>query len=60
VARSHLFIGRTGHGSQKRRPYSFARIDVKAGTPPKFLVRPLLVERYRHEWVDRQVEPFEI
>jgi 3',5'-cyclic AMP phosphodiesterase CpdA len=60
VARSHLFIGRTGHGSNKRRPYSFARIDVKAGTPPKFVVRPLLVERYRHEWVDRWVEPFEI
>jgi 3',5'-cyclic AMP phosphodiesterase CpdA len=60
VAQSHLFIGRTGHGSQKRRPYSFARIDVKAGTPPKFVVRPLLVERYRHEWVDRWVEPFEI
>ncbi|HEY9642670.1 MAG TPA: metallophosphoesterase [Coleofasciculaceae cyanobacterium] len=60
VARSHLFIGRTGHGSEKRRPYSFARIEVKAGTPPKFVVRPLLIERYRHEWIDRWVEPFEI
>ncbi|NJR67069.1 MAG: metallophosphoesterase [Leptolyngbyaceae cyanobacterium CRU_2_3] len=60
VARSHLFIGRTGQGLEKRRPYSFARIDVKAGTPPKFVVRPLVAERYRHEWVDRWVEPFEI
>ncbi|BAU07224.1 unknown protein [Fischerella sp. NIES-3754] len=44
VARSHLFVGRTGQGSQKHRPYSCLRIDVKDGCPPKFIIRPLVVE----------------
>lgn len=50
VARSHLYIGRYGHGSQKHRPYSGLRIDVKAGTPPKIILRPLVVERFQHQW----------
>ncbi|MFB2769917.1 metallophosphoesterase [Pelatocladus sp. BLCC-F211] len=60
VARSQLFVGRTGQGSQKRRPYSCLRIDVKDGCPPKFVVRPLVVERYQRQWRDRQVQPFTI
>jgi hypothetical protein len=60
VARSHLFVGRTGQGSQKRRPYSCLRIDVKDGCPPKFIVRPLVVERYQRQWRDREVQAFTI
>jgi hypothetical protein len=58
VARSLLFIGRNGHGSQKRKPYSFLRIDVKDGRPPRFVVQPFVVERFQHQWSNRQIEPF--
>lgn len=60
VARSHLFVGRSGQGSQKRRPYSCLRIDVKDGYPPKFVVHPLVVERYQRQWRDREVQQFTI
>jgi 3',5'-cyclic AMP phosphodiesterase CpdA len=60
VARSLLFVGRNGQGSQKRRPYSFIRIDVRDGCPPKFLIRPFVAERYHHHWHNRSLEPFEI
>ncbi|MBD2058778.1 metallophosphoesterase [Oculatella sp. FACHB-28] len=59
VARSHLFIGRTGRGSKKRRPYSFLRIDV-SGDPPKFTVRPFICEYSEQEWQNSEVEPFVI
>jgi hypothetical protein len=60
VARSHKFIGRSGSGSAKHRPYSCLQIDVKDGRPPHFVVRPLVSDRYRHHWIDLPVEPFEI
>jgi len=60
VARSHLFVGRSGQGSQKRRPYSFIRIDVKDGRPPKFVVRPYVAEWYHRRWHQYKVEPFVI
>lgn len=60
VAKSLLFAGRQGHGSKKRRPYSFLRIDVEAGCPPKFKVRPFIAERFRHEWSHSQIEPLVI
>ncbi|MGF1676781.1 MAG: metallophosphoesterase, partial [Rivularia sp. (in: cyanobacteria)] len=60
VARSQLFIGRNGSGSHKRRPYSGLRIDVKAGLPPKFVVKPLVVERYQNEWYQPETESFTI
>ncbi|MBD2020069.1 metallophosphoesterase [Leptolyngbya sp. FACHB-36] len=60
VAKSLLFVGRNGQGVHKRRPYSFLRIDVKAGSPPKFVVRPFISERYHRQWSDRALEPFEI
>lgn len=60
VARSHLFIGRNGHGLQKRRPYSFLRIDVQEGQPPKFVIRPFIAERFQGIWNYRQVDPFVI
>ncbi|MBE8966294.1 metallophosphoesterase [Nostocales cyanobacterium LEGE 12452] len=57
VARSHLFIGRNGQGSQKRRPYSGLRIDVKGDKQPKFIVRPLVTEWYQRQWHNRELEP---
>jgi hypothetical protein len=60
VAKSLMFIGRLGQGSRKHRPYSFLRIDVKDGIPPKFVVRPFISERFQNQWFEREVEPFEI
>lgn len=57
VARSHLFIGRNGQGSQKRRPYSGLRIDVKGEGHPKFIVRPLIAEWHQRQWHNRELEP---
>lgn len=56
VARSHLFIGRNGQGSEKRRPYSCLRIDVKGGCPPKFIIRPLVAEWYHRQWHYPQIQ----
>jgi Calcineurin-like phosphoesterase len=63
VARSHFFLGRSGQGSQKRRPYSCLRVDVKSGsTPsaPKFIVRPLVAEWYQRQWHNWEIEPWTI
>lgn len=60
VAESLLFVGRSGQGSHKRRPYSCLRIDVLDGTPPKFRVTPLVVERFEGKWQDIAIEPFVI
>jgi predicted phosphodiesterase len=60
VAQSLLFVGRNGYGSHKRRPYSFLRIDVKDGRPPKFIVRTYIAERFQRQWSNRDREPFVI
>ncbi|MBH8551762.1 metallophosphoesterase [Nostocaceae cyanobacterium CENA357] len=58
VARSHFFLGRNGHGSQKRRPYSSIRIDVRGDRHPKFIVRPLVAEWYQRQWHNHEFKPF--
>jgi 3',5'-cyclic AMP phosphodiesterase CpdA len=60
VARSQLFVGRHDHGLQKRRPYSFLRIDVQDGKPPKFKVRPFIAERFKQQWNHTEIKPFVI
>ena len=60
VAKSKLFIGRYGHGRDKRRPYSGLRIDVRSGEPPQFFVQPLVAERFHSEWRYPDVEGFTI
>lgn len=60
VAQSQLFVGRSGQGSKRRRPYSFLRVDVQDGRPPKFIVRPFVAERFQHQWHNRSIEPFVI
>lgn len=60
IARSLLYVGRNGQGTQKRRPYSFLRIDVQDGTPPKFTVRPFITERFQGKWHNSELKPFSI
>ncbi len=60
VASSKLFIGRSGSGAQKRRPYSFLRIDVEDGNPPRFIVRPFIAERFERKWHNQALEPFTV
>lgn len=60
VAKSHLFVGRNGHGSEKRRPYSCLRVDVQAGTPPKFVIRPIIAERHHNQWNNYTISPFTV
>lgn len=60
VAESLLFVGRQGQGLKKRRPYSFIKIDVKDGKPPKFIVRPFIAEWYQRQWNYEEMESFVI
>jgi hypothetical protein len=60
IAECLLFVGRSGQGSYKRRPYSCLRIDVLDGCPPKFRIRPLVVERFDGKWQEISIEPFVI
>jgi 3',5'-cyclic AMP phosphodiesterase CpdA len=60
VAKSQLFVGRTGQGYHKHRPYSFLRIDVQDGTPPRFVVRPFVAERYRNQWHEQTLSPIQL
>lgn len=60
VATSHLFVGRNGHSREKRRPYSCLRVDVQPGTPPKFVIRPIVAERHRRQWNNYTMQPFVI
>ncbi len=50
VARSRLFLGRSGRGSALRRAYSALRVDVAAGTPLKLTLTPLVAEKAEGEW----------
>jgi len=60
VARSHLFVGRRGDGSQLRRPHSCLRIDVQDGDTPKFIIRPLVTELIDGKWHNQHLKPFVI
>ncbi|WP_346290057.1 metallophosphoesterase [Sphaerothrix gracilis] len=60
VAKSHCFAGRNGHGSQKRHPYSFLRVDVRAGCPPQVVLRPFIVERYQRSWQEYALDPISL
>jgi hypothetical protein len=60
VATSHLFLGREKHGFSKRSPYSCLRIEVQDGTPPQFIVRPIVAEKSQHQWIQPEIEPFQL
>ncbi len=60
VAKSLLFVGRSGHSSKKQRPYSFLRIDVQDSRPIKFKVQPIIAERFQGQWRHCHIEPLTI
>jgi 3',5'-cyclic AMP phosphodiesterase CpdA len=60
IAKSLLYVGRHGQGSRKRRPYSCLRIDVRPGSPVKFVVHPLVAERFQRQWYNRTLEAVEL
>ncbi|MBW4569833.1 MAG: metallophosphoesterase [Tolypothrix carrinoi HA7290-LM1] len=60
IADSLLFVGREGYKPHRRLPYSFVRIDVQEGSPPKFIIRPFVAERVGENWSDRALEAFVI
>ena len=57
VARSRLFLGRSGRGSSLRRSYSALRVDVAAGTPLKLTLTPLVAEKAEGRWRQYAMEP---
>jgi 3',5'-cyclic AMP phosphodiesterase CpdA len=57
VAKSQLFVGLTGHKTERHRPYSFLRIDVKGGHPAKMVLTPYVSERFHQEWRDYALDP---
>jgi 3',5'-cyclic AMP phosphodiesterase CpdA len=60
VAQSQLFLGCQGQGIYQKKLYSCLRIDVQAGTPPKFHVRPLVAEQAYQNWHHYQADSFVI
>lgn len=50
VARSRLFVGRSGRGSTLRRAYSALRVDVADGTPLRISLTPLVSEKAEGRW----------
>ncbi|TVP68214.1 MAG: metallophosphoesterase [Leptolyngbya sp. LCM1.Bin17] len=57
VAKSQLFLGLTGHRADRRRPYSFLRIDVSNDDQPQFTLTPYISERHHQGWEDYAVDP---
>lgn len=60
VAESLLYVGRSGYGLERKKPYSCLRVDVKDGFPAKFIITPLVTEQVEGKWCDRQLEPIVI
>ncbi|MEO1593015.1 MAG: hypothetical protein AAFU71_17235 [Cyanobacteria bacterium J06632_22] len=60
VATSRRYIGRVGHGNEKRRPYSCLRVEVKAGDPPQFVATPVIAEKVHHQWKTYLDAPLEL
>jgi hypothetical protein len=60
VARSHLYLGRTGDGSQLRRPYSGLRVAVSGDPVPKLTVTPLVAEKFDGQWKRYEMEGVEV
>ncbi|MCZ2201405.1 metallophosphoesterase [Cylindrospermopsis raciborskii] len=56
VADSLLYVGRTGYDLETKKPYSCARVDVKAGIPPQFVITPLVTELIEGKWCNKQLD----
>ncbi len=60
IGQSNLYLGRNGSGKDKKRPYSFLRIDVQAGNKPQFTVKPYVAEWHQRQWNEYALDPFTI
>ena len=61
VAECHLFLGRTGYGREKKRPYTALRVDVKyEGDSPRMVLKPLVAERQNGDWTNYDAEPINL
>ena len=60
IGQSHLYVGRKGKGRNRKRPYSFLRIDVGAGERPKFTVKPYIAQWHKGQWDEYELKPFVI
>ena len=60
IGQSHLYLGRRGHGKDIKRPYSFLRIDVRAGDKPQFTINPFVAEWHRGKWHEYEIDSFTI
>lgn len=60
IGKSQLFLGRNGRGKDKKRPYSFLRIDVQAGNQPQFTVKPYVAQWHQRQWDEYAIDPFMI
>ena len=58
IGQSHLYVGRQGKGKKRKLPYSFLRIDVKAGDKPNFSIHPYVAEWHKKEWQEYAIDPF--
>ncbi|VEP16654.1 conserved hypothetical protein [Hyella patelloides LEGE 07179] len=60
IGQSQLYLGRNGSGKDKKRPYSFLRIDVQAGNKPQFTVNTYVAEWHQRQWNEYAIDPFTI
>ena len=60
IGQSHLYVGRSGSGRKRKRPYSFMRIDVQSGNKPKFRVNPFVAEWHQRQWHEYALDSFEL
>ncbi|MEO1691669.1 MAG: metallophosphoesterase, partial [Cyanobacteria bacterium J06631_6] len=60
IGQSRLYVGRHGSRTNRKRPYSFLRIDVRAGEKPQFTVNPYVAERHQGQWHEYAIDPFVI
>ncbi|MEM8832867.1 MAG: metallophosphoesterase [Cyanobacteria bacterium P01_G01_bin.19] len=60
IGQSHLYVGRSGSGKNRKRPYSFLRIDVKSGDKPQFKINPFVAEWHKRQWHEYAIDSFVI
>ncbi len=58
IGQSHLYVGRSGSRKDRKRPYSFLRIDVSGGKKPEFTVNPYVAERHQRQWNEYGIDSF--
>ena len=60
IGQSRLYVGRSGRGKNKKRPYSFLRIDVNLGDKPKFKVTTHVAQWHQRQWDEYALDSFAV